>query len=108
MNCKKTSGNRRRATSQVSRRAPYRGRIEAALRARIRDYEACVELLGNLDPASYQAGRDLFEDDAALAEWLCDPAMALGGKIPLRVMGTAAGQRKVAELLRAIGQGVFL
>lgn len=51
---------------------------------------------------------DLFESEAALALWLCAPARALGGKIPLRVMRFAKGRKQVAHILRAVARGVFI
>ncbi len=61
-----------------------------------------------MDHEIYNAGLDLFANDIALAEWLCEPARALGYKVPFRVMRTARGRRQVLNTILAIEHGVYL
>lgn len=90
--------------------APTKGRLrmERAINAKIRHYQRCQPLFRFLDREVYDAGRDIFSDDAALAEWLCEPARALGYKVPLQVMRTARGRRQALQCLLAIGGGGYL
>jgi uncharacterized protein (DUF2384 family) len=78
------------------------------INSRIRHYERCRKLFKYLDDEVYDVGRDLFLTDAALAEWLCDPARALGYKVPIRVMRTVKGRRQVLEVLMGIAHGNVL
>lgn len=80
----------------------------AAIDAKIRHYQRCRPLFRFLDHEVYDAGRDIFSDTAALTEWLCNPARALGYKVPLRVMRTARGRRQVLQCLLAIAHGGYL
>lgn len=82
--------------------------MEAAINAKIRHYHRCQPLFRFLDQEVYDAGRDIFSDDAALAEWLCEPTRALGYRVPIRVMRTAGGRRQVLLSLLAIGDGGYL
>jgi uncharacterized protein (DUF2384 family) len=82
--------------------------LTASLSARIRKLERLREKLHHVDHEVYMAGTSLFGSEAVLAQWLCEPARSLGGKIPLRVMRTAKGRATVASVLRAIGQGNYL
>jgi hypothetical protein len=83
-------------------------RMEAVIDAKIRYYQRCRPLFRYIDREIYDAGRDLFSSEAALAVWLCEPAGALGYKVPLRVMRTSKGRRQVLHLICAIEHGVFL
>lgn len=85
-----------------------RRRLVAGLSAKIRELERLRGLLHHVDNEVYMAGVSLFESDSALAQWLCEPAFSLGGKIPLRVMRTARGRAAVASVLRAIDHGSYL
>jgi uncharacterized protein (DUF2384 family) len=85
-----------------------RREVAAALRRRTLHYEKCMKLLDRLDDEVLAAGMELFEDEAALASWLTQPARALGEAIPLRVMRSASGRKQVASILRAIAHGVYL
>jgi uncharacterized protein (DUF2384 family) len=51
---------------------------------------------------------DFLENEAALSQWLSEPARALGGKIPLDVMRSATGRRRVAGILTALARGAYL
>lgn len=83
-------------------------RMEAAIDVKIRHYQRCRKLFRYVDRELYNAGRDFFQSDTALAEWLCEPARALGYKIPLRVIRTATGRRQVLQIIAAIEYGVYL
>lgn len=54
-----------------------------------------------------KAGMNLLAEEPALASWLCEPAQALGGKVPLQVMRSAKGRKDVAVILRRIDYGVY-
>lgn len=82
--------------------------MEAAIDIKIRHYQRCRKLIRYVDRETYNAGRDLFSSDTVLAEWLCEPARALGYKVPLRVMRTATGRRQVLQIICAIEHGVYL
>jgi uncharacterized protein (DUF2384 family) len=83
-------------------------RLEKAIDAQIRQYNRFRKQLHNVDAATYAAGMSCFDSEAALAQWLCQPAPALGWKVPLMVMRTAMGRQKLSNLLTAIQHGVFL
>lgn len=85
-----------------------RRQMEAALKAEIRRYQKSLPLMASLDVEIYAAGRELFANDAGLALWLCDPARALGWKIPLLVARTKSGRKQVINILMALVHGVFL
>jgi uncharacterized protein (DUF2384 family) len=86
-----------------------RRRVAAAMHRQIDHYRKCISLLHRLDEDVLAAGHDLFEDDDdALASWLAEPALALGGTIPLHAMRSAKGRKKVANILRALAYGVYL
>ena len=85
-----------------------RRRLEAGIKAQIKRYQRCLELIPRVNPEVFSSGMDLFEAEAPLSLWLCEPAWALGGKTPLHVMRTAKGQKCVANILGAIEHGVFL
>lgn len=82
--------------------------MRVGISAEVRRYHRCIKLLPNLSSEVVNAGMELFSDEAALALWLCEPARALGGKIPMRVAQTRSGAAQVAQVLRAIGHGVYL
>jgi uncharacterized protein (DUF2384 family) len=82
--------------------------MESAINSRIRHYERCRKLFKYLDGEVYDVGRNLFSTDAALAEWLCEPARALDYKVPIRVMRAVKGRRQVLEVLLGIAQGNVL
>jgi uncharacterized protein (DUF2384 family) len=54
------------------------------------------------------AGLELFSSKEELALWLCEPARALAGEIPLRAIRQAKGRARVLNILRALAHGVFL
>jgi uncharacterized protein (DUF2384 family) len=62
----------------------------------------------SLHPDVLTAGMELFEDERELALWLCQPAWALGGKIPLFHLRTRVERARVIHLLGSIGHGIFL
>ena len=88
--------------------ASQRRRLVAALTTKIRHYECCIKLLPRVDAEVFDTGLDLFSSEIGLARWLCEPARALGGKIPLRVMRTARGRNQVVNILGAIAHGTYL
>jgi hypothetical protein len=88
--------------------APQRRRLEAGLKLQIRLYQQCLNLLPALNVEVYLAGMELFATEAALALWLCAPARAFAGKLPIRVARTAKGRKRVANLLGALAHGVFV
>lgn len=83
-------------------------RLEATIDVKLREYQRMRLLLCNVDQEVFKAGIQLFQSEAGLALWLCAPALALGGKTPLRVMRTAKGRKTVASILGAISQGGYL
>ena len=83
-------------------------RMRAAINGEARRYRRCLALVPHIPPEVVDAGMELFGDEAAVALWLCEPARALSGKIPIRVAQPAAGAMKVKEILRAITHGVYL
>lgn len=80
----------------------------AGLQKEIRHYQRCARLLDRVDHDVFSAGMAMFENETALALWLCTPAHSLGGKVPLDFMQSAKGRRRVASILRAIDEGVYL
>jgi uncharacterized protein (DUF2384 family) len=82
--------------------------LEEGIDAEIRHVRRCRKLLKCVDSAVLEAGRDLFDDSPGLALWLCSPARALGGKVPLDAMRTEEGRKSVAHILHAVAHGVFL
>lgn len=83
-------------------------RLDKAIVAQMRTYAQCRRRLTDLDPATVTLGIEVFRSEAALVQWLCAPAFALAGRIPLKTMRSAKGRGKVTEMLRAIQYGVFL
>lgn len=86
----------------------HRRRLTAALKSEIRHYERCLPKLANLDADVLSAGMEFFEDSESLALWLCSPARALGGKVPILAARTKAGRKQVASILRALEGGAYL
>ena len=82
--------------------------MDKALAHQIQHLERSRQMLSRVDNETLKAGRDLFDSEAALADWLSTPAHALAGKVPLAVMRTVKGRQKVASILRAISHGVYL
>lgn len=56
--------------------------------------------------AAIQAARETFEDAAMAAEWLESPSQALGGVVPLQLLGTRDGLDQVLRELIRIGHGI--
>jgi uncharacterized protein (DUF2384 family) len=83
-------------------------RLEIAIDAQIRKYIRYRKQLHVVDAATCAAGMSCFGSEAALIQWLCEPARALGWKVPLTVMRTATGRQKVTGILVAIDRGVYL
>lgn len=83
-------------------------RLERALERQIAHLENAKQHLSRIDTEIYRAGRDLFISDAALIQWLSEPALSLGGRVPLTVMRNRAGRNRVANILKAIAHGVPL
>lgn len=55
--------------------------------------------------AALRASRETFEDTAIAAEWLESPCEALGGVVPLQLLGTEDGLDQVLRELVKIGHG---
>lgn len=83
-----------------------RERMVASVEAKIRHYQRCKALLGRIDEDVFHSGVMAFDSEDAVVEWLCEPALSQGGEIPLDVMGTVEGRKKVAKSLRAIAHGI--
>lgn len=88
--------------------APQRRRMVAAINARIAHYRRCRQLLRHVTADVLSAGLELFSSKEELALWLCEPARALAGEIPLRAIRQAKGRARVLNILRALAHGVFL
>jgi len=86
----------------------FQKRMEAAVDSKIRHYTKCRALFGSMDREVYDAGKALFRSDVALAEWMCAPARAMGGKLPIRAIRTASGRKRVVGILSALEHGVYL
>lgn len=82
--------------------------LDAAIQAQIRLLERCRKRLRHVDPNVFEAGMKCFGSEAGFVHWLCNPARALGGDIPLHAMSSSRGRRKVEEVLVAITHGVYL
>lgn len=82
--------------------------MAGAYRLRIQHLERCIQLLEHVDSQVYAKGRDIFASDAALADWLASPEVALKRRVPLVVMRTKKGRTAVANVLTAIAHGVIL
>lgn len=81
--------------------------MEREIRRQTRHLTRCIGLLRHVDRRVYNAGRDIYLDNAGFVSWLCAPEVALKGVPPLIHMRTAKGRAEVAGLLIAIGQGVL-
>lgn len=108
---KQSKGKRGRSTkraliSDVITRSQLK-RLEASLLAEVRRLERCRKNIARIDKEVFQVGISCFESTAALAHWLTEPAIGLGGKVPLQVMRTGKGRKDVANLLRRIEYGVY-
>ena len=55
----------------------------------------------------FSFARDVFEGDKAARDWLHQPQVGLGGRIPLDFIRTEAGAREVEDLLGRIEYGVI-
>jgi len=86
--------------------ATHQKKLRSALRAEIRHLTRCMQHLSRVDEETFARGKDVFATDAALAQWLCEPARSLQGAIPLATMRTAKGRRAVAEALIRIAHGI--
>lgn len=53
-----------------------------------------------------KAAQETFEDDGMAAEWLESPCPALGGAVPLQMLGTGAGLDEVLRELVRICYGL--
>ncbi len=82
--------------------------MRAGIIAKVRHYQHCLDLFPKIPTTVVDAGMELFNSEAALALWLCEPARALGGKIPIQVAQTLRGAKQVTQVLNAISHGVYL
>jgi putative toxin-antitoxin system antitoxin component (TIGR02293 family) len=55
----------------------------------------------------YSQAIDTFENEDLALEWLNKPQTALGGRIPIEMLETTAGQKLVGDLLTRIDYGVY-
>lgn len=83
-------------------------RLDKAIGAQMRTYAQCRRRLTDLDSATFALGIEIFGSEAAFVQWLCAPAFALAGKIPLKSMRSAKEREKITEMLMAIQYSVFL
>ena len=88
--------------------APQRRRLVAAVNAQIAHYRRGRQLLRHVTADVLSAGLELFSSEDALVLWLCEPARALDGEIPLRAIRRAKGRARVVNILLALAHGVFL
>lgn len=88
--------------------AQQRRRLDMGISNQVRQYERCRRQLRYIDKDIFETGMQVFNSETALALWLCEPARALGGKIPLLVMRTAKSRKTVANILGAIIHGGYL
>jgi uncharacterized protein (DUF2384 family) len=98
----------KKSLSEPSLSVSQQRRLKRSIEAKVRHYERCLAELGRVSAEVYQAGIELFESEDALAQWLCEPAPALGRRYPLQVMATAKGRSEVARILRALDRGAYL
>ena len=57
---------------------------------------------------AFGSALELFDGEAAAArEWLVSPQLALGGEVPLHLVGTESGSREVEVAIGRIEQGVY-
>src|SRR5688572_2307516 len=82
-----------------------RRRLDAGLLAEIHRLERCRKHIARIDKQVFLAGISCFESATALVLWLTEPAMGLGGKVPLQVMRSAKGRKAVVNLLGRIDHG---
>lgn len=83
-------------------------RLDGIIAAQIQKLDVLRGELRHMDREVYDAGMELFRSEPAFALWLCEPARALDGRMPLAVMREATGRQQVAKILRAIAHGVVL
>lgn len=105
---KRKSGARRPSTRDSDPCTKWYFRLREAIDQRSRHYLRLRSLLNHLDLELCEAGWELFHDDAVFAEWLCTPALALGGKIPLHVAHTVDGRKQIRRIIGALEHGVYL
>lgn len=55
----------------------------------------------------YNFGREVFRKKEYLIKWLSTPNRALGGEIPLNILDTKQGFKKVENLLGQIEYGIY-
>jgi putative toxin-antitoxin system antitoxin component (TIGR02293 family) len=55
----------------------------------------------------YSLAREVFEDKEAARDWLHQPQVGLGGRVPLDFIQTEAGAREVEDLLGRMEYGVI-
>jgi len=55
----------------------------------------------------FSLAREVFEDDKAARDWLQQPQVGLGGRIPLDFIRTEAGAREVEDLLGRMEYGII-
>jgi hypothetical protein len=82
--------------------------MRAGIQAEVRHYQRCMALLPHLPAEVLIAGLEYCDNEAGVAVWLCQPALSLGGKIPLKVAQSPAGAHKVAQILLAIADGGYV
>lgn len=83
-------------------------RLELAIDAQTREYARCRKLLRYVDAGVYSAGIAMTGSVPGLITWLCEPALALDYKVPLRALRTIKGRKAVINILHALAHGVYL
>ncbi len=82
-------------------------RLQAGIRNEIQHYQQCLQLIDMVDAEVFAAGMTFFTTEAALALWLCEPALLLGSDVPLKVLRTDKGRQRVVMALTQIAHGLY-
>lgn len=84
----------------------HQTQLKAAIRQQIKHLNRYLTLIANVDEQTYALAREVFTTDAAVAQWLSEPAPSLWGGIPFLHMRSAKGRKAVVESLKRIVHGV--
>jgi uncharacterized protein (DUF2384 family) len=91
----------------LSKGLPLRAGTEIKKRFHYTDNQMAKAL--SLTPKTYRSRKafNTFENEDLALEWLNKPQTALGGRIPIEMLETTAGQKLVGDLLTRIDYGVY-
>jgi hypothetical protein len=78
-----------------------------SLDQQIARYERCLKQIDLVDVDIIKAGKAVFDSEVSLTLWLCEPAEALGGRVPMDVISSQEGRRQVVDALVAMAQAVY-